>query len=67
MDTSNKSISERNGAFYHNSHQQPNYLSGKVIDGLNGKLFGRENDVYGSTDNEDHENDLNANESINNN
>jgi len=34
-----KSISESNGGFYNNHGKEPDYLSGKVIDGLNGKLF----------------------------
>lgn len=40
MDTS-KSISENNTGFYENRSNEPNYLSGKIIDGLNGKLFNK--------------------------
>ena len=40
MDTS-KSISENNTSFYGNQSNEPNYLSGKVIDGLNGKFFNK--------------------------
>lgn len=46
MDTS-KSISENNTGFYGNQRNEPNYLSGKVIDGLNGKLF---NKAFGNSD-----------------
>jgi len=38
MDT-RKSISENNVGFNDAPRTEPDYLSGKVIDGLNGKLF----------------------------
>lgn len=38
-----KSAQECNGGLYNNPHKQPDYLSGKIIDGLNGKLFNTDN------------------------
>ena len=38
-----KSAQECNGGLYSNPHKQPDYLSGKIIDGLNGKLFNTDN------------------------
>lgn len=38
-----KSAQECNGGPYNNPHKQPDYLSGKIIDGLNGKLFKTDN------------------------
>ena len=45
MDTG-KSISESNGCLNNNPHKAPDYLSGKIIDGLNGKLFNTEKGMY---------------------
>lgn len=45
MDTG-KSISESNGSFSDNAHKAPDYLSGKIIDGLNGKLFNTEKGMF---------------------
>mgnify|MGYP003575199060 CR=1 FL=1 len=55
MDTG-KSISESNGGFYEKQSNEPNYLSGKIIDGLNGKLFNKA--VYNSDHSKNHETDL---------
>lgn len=38
-----KSTQECHGGLYNNRHKQPDYLSGKIIDGLNGKLFNTHN------------------------
>lgn len=34
-----KSAQECSSCLYNNPHKQPDYLSGKIIEGLNGKLF----------------------------
>jgi len=48
MDTG-KSISENSADFNDTPHKEPDYLSGKVIDGLNGKLFNTGKGNYEST------------------
>lgn len=45
MDT-RKSISECTGSLNNNPHKALDYLSGKIIDGLNGKLFNTEKGIY---------------------
>ncbi|WCM42355.1 hypothetical protein MG290_01405 [Flavobacterium sp. CBA20B-1] len=40
--------------------KQPNYLSGKIIDGLNGKLFKRDKVVYKADADRDNELDYNS-------
>lgn len=57
MDTG-KSISESNGGFYNNQGKEPNYLSGKVIDGLNGKLFTKSKISYESAADKNLESDF---------
>ncbi|MEG1229577.1 MAG: hypothetical protein RSD71_12850 [Flavobacterium sp.] len=57
MDTG-KSISESNGSFYNNQGKKPNYLSGKVIDGLNGKLFTKDKISYESATDKNQESDF---------
>lgn len=57
MDT-DKSISESNGTFYNNQGKDPNYLSGKIIDGLNGKLFARGKMSYESATDKIQESDF---------
>ncbi|MEG1026416.1 MAG: hypothetical protein RSF34_18225 [Flavobacterium sp.] len=57
MDTS-KSINETNGGFYNNQGKEPDYLSGKVIDGLNGKLFTKDKISYESATDKNQESDF---------
>lgn len=45
MDTG-KSINESNGSLNKNPQKALDYLSGKIIDGLNGKLFNTEKRMY---------------------
>ncbi|UUV20883.1 hypothetical protein [Paenimyroides aestuarii] len=40
--------------------KEPNYLSGKIIDGLNGKLFRRDKVAYKPDADKDNELDYNA-------
>ncbi len=63
MDT-DKSISANNAGFNDAPHKEPDYLSGKVIDGLNGKLFNTGKGSYESTY-KSQEHDLNCDNWIN--
>lgn len=51
-----KSISESTNGTYGNQSNEPDYLSGKISDGLNGKFFNKA--FYNSDHNKNHEANL---------